>query len=69
VPCHRAAAIVQGIVFGPTLLRNDRDTLDTLMDMPLQTTVVELMVAHCEHIFQDYFATRPGLLPSLYDPL
>lgn len=43
-----------GIVFGPTLLRSESDTLDTLMDMPHQTVMAELMIEHYPTIFARY---------------
>eukprot|EP00047_Mylnosiga_fluctuans_P004739 m.236284 g.236284 ORF g.236284 m.236284 type:complete len:948 (-) comp12952_c0_seq1:298-3141(-) len=47
-----------GIVFGPTLLRNETDTLDTLMDMPHQTVMAELMIEHCYTIFTRYLQSH-----------
>eukprot|EP00049_Salpingoeca_infusionum_P013790 m.257346 g.257346 ORF g.257346 m.257346 type:complete len:1287 (+) comp15527_c1_seq1:111-3971(+) len=55
-----------GIVFGPTLLRNESETLAALVNMPIQTVVVEIMIQFSEEIFSDYFQQRPRQRPSSY---
>jgi hypothetical protein len=45
-----------GIVFGPTLLGTEADSLTSLMDMPFQSQLVELMIEHVAGIFARFLA-------------
>ena len=33
-----------GIVFGPTLMRSPADSIEALMNMPIQSVAVEIMI-------------------------
>eukprot|EP00045_Choanoeca_perplexa_P014984 m.180613 g.180613 ORF g.180613 m.180613 type:complete len:1065 (+) comp16859_c0_seq1:178-3372(+) len=54
------------IVFGPTLMRAPADGLQALMNMPMQSMAVEVMIKHCETVFPAFFAERTTLKPSLH---
>eukprot|EP00730_Choanoeca_flexa_P000987 TRINITY_DN10430_c0_g1_i1.p1 TRINITY_DN10430_c0_g1~~TRINITY_DN10430_c0_g1_i1.p1 ORF type:complete len:1112 (+),score=245.70 TRINITY_DN10430_c0_g1_i1:96-3431(+) len=54
------------IVFGPTLMRAPADGLQALMNMPMQSMAVEIMIKHCETVFPDFFEQRSTLKPSLH---
>jgi hypothetical protein len=41
-----------GIVFGPTVLHTTNTSVSSLMHMPILAATVDLMIQHCEHIFQ-----------------
>eukprot|EP00056_Hartaetosiga_gracilis_P013344 m.220270 g.220270 ORF g.220270 m.220270 type:complete len:738 (-) comp13829_c6_seq1:179-2392(-) len=57
------------IVFGPTLLPSSVDSLEHLMQMPVQSAVVEIMIKHCEDVFITYFEQRPAQRPSTCEKL
>ncbi|KAK6742410.1 hypothetical protein RB195_009965 [Necator americanus] len=40
-----------GVCFGPTLLRPKEETMAAIMDIKFCNVVVEVLIAHCEHIF------------------
>eukprot|EP00055_Hartaetosiga_balthica_P015572 m.92827 g.92827 ORF g.92827 m.92827 type:complete len:1307 (+) comp8901_c0_seq6:69-3989(+) len=66
---NKMAAKNLGIVFGPTLLPSKADSLEHLMQMPVQSAVVEIMIKHCESVFVSYFETRPAQRPSTYEKI
>ncbi|XP_034713545.1 rho GTPase-activating protein 10 isoform X3 [Etheostoma cragini] len=42
-----------GVVFGPTLMRPQEDTVAAIMDLKFQNIVVEILIEHHEKIFAD----------------
>ncbi|XP_075947526.1 rho GTPase-activating protein 10 isoform X2 [Anarhichas minor] len=42
-----------GVVFGPTLMRPQEDTVAAIMDLKFQNIVVEILIEHNEKIFTD----------------
>uniref|UniRef100_A0A3Q3R4D5 Rho GTPase-activating protein 26 n=1 Tax=Monopterus albus TaxID=43700 RepID=A0A3Q3R4D5_MONAL len=42
-----------GVVFGPTLLRSQEETVAAIMDIKFQNIVVEILIEHHEKIFRD----------------
>ncbi|KAM4663219.1 oligophrenin-1 isoform 2-T2 [Discoglossus pictus] len=40
-----------GVIFGPTLMRAQEDTVAAMMNIKFQNIVVELLIEHCEKIF------------------
>ncbi|KAM6942234.1 rho GTPase-activating protein 10 isoform 2-T2 [Lycodopsis pacificus] len=42
-----------GVVFGPTLMRPQEDTVAAIMDLKFQNIVVEILIEHNEKIFAD----------------
>lgn len=42
-----------GVVFGPTLLRPQEETVAAIMDIKFQNIVVEILIEHHERIFKD----------------
>ncbi|XP_035993428.1 rho GTPase-activating protein 10 isoform X1 [Fundulus heteroclitus] len=42
-----------GVVFGPTLMRPQEDTVAAIMDLKFQNIVVEILIEHHEKIFTD----------------
>ncbi|KAF3852492.1 hypothetical protein F7725_005847 [Dissostichus mawsoni] len=42
-----------GVVFGPTLMRPQEDTVAAIMDLKFQNIVVEILIEHDEKIFTD----------------
>uniref|UniRef100_A0A3B5PUZ4 Rho GTPase-activating protein 26 n=1 Tax=Xiphophorus maculatus TaxID=8083 RepID=A0A3B5PUZ4_XIPMA len=42
-----------GVVFGPTLLRPQEETVAAIMDIKFQNIVVEILIEHHERIFRD----------------
>ncbi|XP_049576195.1 rho GTPase-activating protein 10 [Syngnathus scovelli] len=42
-----------GVVFGPTLMRPQEDTVAAIMDLKFQNIVVEILIEHQEKIFTD----------------
>uniref|UniRef100_A0A8C4EFC0 Rho GTPase-activating protein 26 n=1 Tax=Dicentrarchus labrax TaxID=13489 RepID=A0A8C4EFC0_DICLA len=42
-----------GVVFGPTLLRPQEETVAAIMDIKFQNIVVEILIEHNERIFKD----------------
>uniref|UniRef100_A0A3B3I9D9 Rho GTPase activating protein 26 n=1 Tax=Oryzias latipes TaxID=8090 RepID=A0A3B3I9D9_ORYLA len=55
-----------GVVFGPTLLRPQEETVAAIMDIKFQNIVVEILIEHHERIFQDVpnSADGPNNMPS-----
>ncbi|XP_054611010.1 rho GTPase-activating protein 26-like isoform X1 [Dunckerocampus dactyliophorus] len=50
-----------GVVFGPTLLRPQEETVAAIMDIKFQNIVVELLIEHHERIFKDVPTSSGGL--------
>ncbi|XP_051982145.1 rho GTPase-activating protein 10-like [Xyrauchen texanus] len=50
-----------GVVFGPTLMRPQEETVAAIMDLKFQNIVVEILIEHHEKIFGD----TPSISPSL----
>ncbi|MED6291740.1 Rho GTPase activating protein 10 [Characodon lateralis] len=42
-----------GVVFGPTLMRPQEETVAAIMDLKFQNIVVEILIEHHEKIFTD----------------
>uniref|UniRef100_A0A8C5Q5W0 Oligophrenin-1 n=1 Tax=Leptobrachium leishanense TaxID=445787 RepID=A0A8C5Q5W0_9ANUR len=40
-----------GVIFGPTLMRAQEDTVAAMMNIKFQNIVVELLIEHCQRIF------------------
>uniref|UniRef100_A0A3P9H7L8 Rho GTPase-activating protein 26 n=1 Tax=Oryzias latipes TaxID=8090 RepID=A0A3P9H7L8_ORYLA len=55
-----------GVVFGPTLLRPQEETVAAIMDIKFQNIVVEILIEHHERIFQQVpnSADGPNNMPS-----
>ncbi|KAM3601217.1 uncharacterized protein V6R79_009342 [Siganus canaliculatus] len=49
-----------GVVFGPTLLRPQEETVAAIMDIKFQNIVVEILIEHNERIFRDVPASAAG---------
>uniref|UniRef100_A0AAQ4Q7X1 Rho GTPase-activating protein 26 n=1 Tax=Gasterosteus aculeatus aculeatus TaxID=481459 RepID=A0AAQ4Q7X1_GASAC len=49
-----------GVVFGPTLLRPQEETVAAIMDIKFQNIVVEILIEHHEKIFRDVPASAGG---------
>uniref|UniRef100_A0A8C7ZI86 Rho GTPase-activating protein 10 n=1 Tax=Oryzias sinensis TaxID=183150 RepID=A0A8C7ZI86_9TELE len=54
-----------GVVFGPTLMRPQEETVAAIMDLKFQNIVVEILMEHHEKIFTD----APGLSSPASDAL
>ncbi|XP_058483651.1 rho GTPase-activating protein 26-like isoform X2 [Solea solea] len=50
-----------GVVFGPTLLRPQEETVAAIMDIKFQNIVVEILIEHHERIFSDVPSSPAGL--------
>ncbi|XP_033824328.1 rho GTPase-activating protein 10 [Periophthalmus magnuspinnatus] len=55
-----------GVVFGPTLMRPQEETVAAIMDLKFQNIVVEILIEHHEKIFADAPASCP---PSPAQPV
>ncbi|KAG5844877.1 hypothetical protein ANANG_G00132840 [Anguilla anguilla] len=53
-----------GVVFGPTLMRPQEETVAAIMDLKFQNIVVEILIEQHEKIFTD----PPSVSPSAADP-
>lgn len=53
-----------GVVFGPTLLRPQEETVAAIMDIKFQNIVVEILIEHHERIFKESPAGACQLLQS-----
>ncbi|XP_030294271.1 rho GTPase-activating protein 26 [Sparus aurata] len=49
-----------GVVFGPTLLRPQEETVAAIMDIKFQNIVVEILIEHHEKIFRDMPSSASG---------
>ncbi|XP_070773230.1 rho GTPase-activating protein 26-like [Enoplosus armatus] len=49
-----------GVVFGPTLLRPQEETVAAIMDIKFQNIVVEILIEHHEKIFSDVPSSAGG---------
>nr|XP_043898259.1 rho GTPase-activating protein 26-like [Solea senegalensis] len=49
-----------GVVFGPTLLRPQEETVAAIMDIKFQNIVVEILIEHHERIFSDVPSSPAG---------
>uniref|UniRef100_A0A8C5H9V3 Rho-type GTPase-activating protein 26 n=1 Tax=Gouania willdenowi TaxID=441366 RepID=A0A8C5H9V3_GOUWI len=49
-----------GVVFGPTLLRPQEETVAAIMDIKFQNIVVEILIEHHEKIFRDVPSSAGG---------
>uniref|UniRef100_A0A3Q3WKJ2 Rho GTPase-activating protein 26 n=1 Tax=Mola mola TaxID=94237 RepID=A0A3Q3WKJ2_MOLML len=49
-----------GVVFGPTLLRPQEETVAAIMDIKFQNIVVEILIEHHEKIFSDVPSSAAG---------
>uniref|UniRef100_A0A673AXZ5 Rho GTPase-activating protein 26 n=1 Tax=Sphaeramia orbicularis TaxID=375764 RepID=A0A673AXZ5_9TELE len=49
-----------GVVFGPTLLRPQEETVAAIMDIKFQNIVVEILIEHHEKIFRDMPTSASG---------
>ncbi|XP_056263428.1 rho GTPase-activating protein 26-like [Pseudoliparis swirei] len=49
-----------GVVFGPTLLRPQEETVAAIMDIKFQNIVVEILIEHHEKIFRDVPVSAGG---------
>ncbi|XP_068456021.1 rho GTPase-activating protein 26-like [Clinocottus analis] len=49
-----------GVVFGPTLLRPQEETVAAIMDIKFQNIVVEILIEHHEKIFRDVPISAAG---------
>uniref|UniRef100_A0A665UK82 Rho GTPase-activating protein 26 n=1 Tax=Echeneis naucrates TaxID=173247 RepID=A0A665UK82_ECHNA len=49
-----------GVVFGPTLLRPQEETVAAIMDIKFQNIVVEILIEHNERIFRDVPSSAGG---------
>uniref|UniRef100_A0A3Q3N5H9 Rho GTPase-activating protein 26 n=1 Tax=Mastacembelus armatus TaxID=205130 RepID=A0A3Q3N5H9_9TELE len=50
-----------GVVFGPTLLRPQEETVAAIMDIKFQNIVVEILIEHHERIFRDVPSSAASL--------
>ncbi|KAM7374598.1 hypothetical protein PAMP_007245 [Pampus punctatissimus] len=50
-----------GVVFGPTLLRPQEETVAAIMDIKFQNIVVEILIEHHDKIFRDMPSSAGGL--------
>ncbi|KAJ8271854.1 hypothetical protein COCON_G00107130 [Conger conger] len=58
-----------GVVFGPTLMRPQEETVAAIMDLKFQNIVVEILIENQEKIFGDSPDTSPSTtVPSLTAP-
>ncbi|XP_061574380.1 rho GTPase-activating protein 10 isoform X2 [Cololabis saira] len=59
-----------GVVFGPTLMRPQEETVAAIMDLKFQNIVVEILIEHNEKIFTDApeVCTLPPAAPVLSAP-
>ncbi|XP_010774483.1 rho GTPase-activating protein 26-like, partial [Notothenia coriiceps] len=55
-----------GVVFGPTLLRPQEETVAAIMDIKFQNIVVEILIEHHEKIFRD--VPTPATGPTNMQP-
>uniref|UniRef100_A0AAQ4RS80 Rho GTPase-activating protein 10 n=1 Tax=Gasterosteus aculeatus aculeatus TaxID=481459 RepID=A0AAQ4RS80_GASAC len=53
-----------GVVFGPTLMRPQEDTVAAIMDLKFQNIVVEILIEHDEKIFTDAPESCPPSPPA-----
>ncbi|XP_061607656.1 rho GTPase-activating protein 26-like [Phyllopteryx taeniolatus] len=51
-----------GVVFGPTLLRPQEETVAAIMDIKFQNIVVEILIEHHEKIFKDVPSSAGDLI-------
>lgn len=42
-----------GVVFGPTLMRSQEETVAAIMDIKFQNIVVEILIEHHEKVMQN----------------
>ncbi|XP_061818545.1 rho GTPase-activating protein 26-like [Nerophis lumbriciformis] len=54
-----------GVVFGPTLLRPQEETVAAIMDIKFQNIVVEILIEHHERIFKDVPTTLTNAQANL----
>lgn len=47
-----------GVVFGPTLMRPQEETVAAIMDLKFQNIVVEILIEHHEKVAQIYHLLR-----------
>ncbi|XP_067085212.1 rho GTPase-activating protein 26-like isoform X3 [Osmerus mordax] len=57
-----------GVVFGPTLLRPQEETVAAIMDIKFQNIVVEILIENHERIFRDTPGVGGGQAPQQVDP-
>ncbi|KAL7844692.1 hypothetical protein SRHO_G00232310 [Serrasalmus rhombeus] len=57
-----------GVVFGPTLLRPQEETVAAIMDIKFQNIVVEILIENHDMIFKDTPAPGPGQPGQLNPP-
>ncbi|XP_068600214.1 rho GTPase-activating protein 26-like [Brachionichthys hirsutus] len=57
-----------GVVFGPTLLRPQEETVAAIMDIKFQNIVVEILIEHHERIFNDIPSSVGGLTNTQLNP-
>jgi hypothetical protein len=48
---NKMEASALAIVFGPTLMKPERETMDMMMNMGIQNALIELFILHHEHFF------------------
>ncbi|XP_028838210.1 rho GTPase-activating protein 26-like isoform X2 [Denticeps clupeoides] len=58
-----------GVVFGPTLLRPQEETVAAIMDIKFQNIVVEILIENHERIFKDAPATGGGVANTHEHPM
>ncbi|XP_075040639.1 oligophrenin-1 isoform X2 [Mixophyes fleayi] len=65
-----------GVIFGPTLMRAQEDTVAAMMNIKFQNIVVELLIEHCDKIFcgppEDNIAPPvppPRITPRTHKPI
>ncbi|KAJ8383195.1 hypothetical protein SKAU_G00039730 [Synaphobranchus kaupii] len=57
-----------GVVFGPTLMRPQEETVAAIMDLKFQNIVVEILMEQHEKIFGDPPSTSPSGVDSPFSP-
>lgn len=57
-----------GVVFGPTLMRPQEETVAAIMDLKFQNIVVEILIEHHEKVMRNYgiCQTRSAVSTVLY---
>ncbi|KAG8554083.1 hypothetical protein GDO81_003653 [Engystomops pustulosus] len=51
-----------GVIFGPTLMRAQEDTVAAMMNIKFQNIVVELLIEHCNKVCNAFTVTRTAKL-------
>lgn len=45
-----------GVIFGPTLMRAQEETVAAMMNIKFQNIVVEILIEHYEKVGEDYMS-------------